>query len=106
MKRKTVMITGATSGIGEACARRFAASGYNLILTGRNTEKLESLKKDMGDGTEVLTLAFDVRDAGAAAAAVGSLQGGWREIDVLVNNAGLALGLERSMRATPKTGGQ
>ena len=55
MKRKTVMITGATSGIGEACARRFAASGYNLILTGRNTEKLESLKKDMGDGTEVLT---------------------------------------------------
>ena len=95
MKRKTVMITGATSGIGEACARRFAASGYNLILTGRNTEKLESLKKDMGDGTEVLTLAFDVRDAGAAAAAVGSLQGGWREIDVLVNNAGLALGLEK-----------
>ena len=95
MKRKTVMITGATSGIGEACARRFATSGYNLILTGRNTEKLESLKKDMGGGTEVLTLAFDVRDAGAAAAAVESLQGGWREIDVLVNNAGLALGLEK-----------
>ncbi len=95
MKRKTVMITGATSGIGEACARRFAASGYNLILTGRNTEKLESLRKDMGSGTEVLTLAFDVRDAGAAAAAVESLQGGWREIDVLVNNAGLALGLEK-----------
>ena len=60
------MITGATSGIGEACARRFAASGYDLILTGRNTAKLESLKESLAGETEVITLAFDVRDSEAA----------------------------------------
>ncbi len=96
------MITGATSGIGEACARRFAASGYDLILTGRNTAKLESLKESLAGETEVITLAFDVRDSEAAAAAVGSLQGKWSEVDVLVNNAGLALGLEKEYEGNPE----
>lgn len=96
------MITGATSGIGEACARRFAASGYDLILTGRNTAKLESLKESFAGETEVMTLAFDVRDSEAAAAAVGSLQGKWSEVDVLVNNAGLALGLEKEYEGNPE----
>ena len=102
MKRKIAMITGATSGIGEACARRFAASGYDLILTGRNTAKLESLKESLAGETEVMTLAFDVRDSEAAAAAVGSLQGKWSEVDVLVNNAGLALGLEKEYEGNPE----
>lgn len=102
MKRKIAMITGATSGIGEACARRFAASGYDLILTGRNTAKLESLKESLAGETEVMTLAFDVRDSEAAAAAVGSLQDKWSEVDVLVNNAGLALGLEKEYEGNPE----
>ena len=102
MKRKIAMITGATSGIGEACARRFAASGYDLILTGRNTAKLESLKESLAGETEVITLAFDVRDSEAAAAAVGSLQDKWSEVDVLVNNAGLALGLEKEYEGNPE----
>lgn len=96
MQKKTALITGATSGIGEACARKFAAGGYDLILTGRNIGKLESLKKELeGIKADVMTLAFDVRDRQAAEEAIASLQGKWREIDVLVNNAGLALGLDK-----------
>ena len=64
---KIALITGATSGIGEACARRFAQGGYNLILTGRNTGKLEILKKQLESmGIQVLALAFDVRNRDAA----------------------------------------
>ena len=75
---KIALITGATSGIGEGCARRFARGGYNLILTGRNTGKLEILKKELeAEGVEVLALAEE-----------------WRNVDVLINNAGLARGLE------------
>lgn len=89
------MITGATSGIGEGCARRFAKGGYNLIITGRNEKKLEALKLELGnDGTEVLTLCFDVRDREAAKAAIDSIPESWQDIDVLINNAGLARGLE------------
>ena len=92
---KIVMITGATSGIGLACARKFAANGDKLILTGRNEQKLEELRKELADkGTQVLTLVFDVRDREAAARCVNGLPTEWQEIDVLVNNAGLALGLE------------
>lgn len=91
---KIVLITGATSGIGEACARHFAESGYDLVLTGRNAEKLEAVKAKL-TGVEVKTLVFDVRDREAAKAAVGSLEGRWRDIDVLVNNAGLAIGLDK-----------
>ena len=94
-KRKIALITGATSGIGEGCARRFAMGGYNLILTGRNSDKLTSLKKELEEeGVHVLTLAFDVRDREAAKHAIDSLEDNWKEIDVLINNAGLARGLD------------
>lgn len=89
------MITGATSGIGQACARRFAQGGYNLILTARRDDKLQEVKQQLEkEGVEVLTLTFDVRDREAAHKAFGSLPDAWKNIDVLVNNAGLARGLE------------
>ena len=92
---KVVMITGATSGIGMACARKFAENGDRLILTGRNEDRLADIKKELvAQGADVLTLAFDVRDREKASQAVKSLPAEWQEIDVLVNNAGLALGLE------------
>ena len=76
MKGKIVLITGATSGIGEACARKFAAMGASLILNGRNVEKLNALRDELtASGTEVLTLPFDVRDRAAMRHAVDSLQG-------------------------------
>ncbi len=92
---KTVMITGATSGIGEACARKFGQKGYRLIITGRKASKLEAVASDMRSaGIEVLPLLFDVRDRDAARAAIEALPKEWSAIDVLINNAGLALGLE------------
>ena len=95
MKRKIALITGATSGIGEGCARRFAMGGYDLILTGRNAEKLASLKTELEkEGIQVLPLAFDVRDRAAAKQAIDSLEDRWKDIDVLINNAGLARGLD------------
>ena len=95
MKKKTVFITGATSGIGLGCAKKFADNGDRLILNGRNVEKLESVRQELSaKGTEVLLLPFDVRDREAARQAVESLPAEWQQIDVLVNNAGLALGLE------------
>ncbi len=95
MDKKTVLITGATSGIGEACARKFAQGGYRVIVTGRNEEKLKSLEEQLKEwGTETLTLCFDVRDREAATLAINSMPHEWQQIDVLVNNAGLALGLE------------
>lgn len=89
---KTVLITGATSGIGLACARKFAENGDKLILTGRNEHRLAELKKELD--TEVITLAFDVRDREKAKKYLNELPEPWQDIDVLVNNAGLALGLE------------
>ncbi len=90
------LITGATSGIGEACARKFAQGGYNIIITGRKADLLKSLADQLkGMGADVLTLLFDVRDAKAARAAVDSIPQEWRNIDVLINNAGLALGLDK-----------
>jgi len=91
---KTVLITGATSGIGEACARKFAADGWQVILNGRNQTRLTALAEELGrQGTRTLCLAFDVRDREKARQCVESLPEEWAEIDVLVNNAGLALGL-------------
>ena len=96
MERKTALITGATSGIGEACARKFAAGGYSLILNGRNLEKLETMKKAFeSSGTDTLTLAFDVRERDAAEKAIASMEGKWKDIDVLVNNAGLVIGVDK-----------
>ena len=94
--KKIALITGATSGIGEGCAKAFARSGYDLILTGRRQERLHQLSESLRTGgTEVVELVFDVRDRKATEAAVASLQGCWRDIDVLINNAGLALGLDK-----------
>lgn len=96
MKDRIVFITGATSGIGEGCARKFAAMGSDLILNGRNTEKLAELKAELtAKGVDVLTLPFDVRDREAMRAALDSLEGKWKNIDVLVNNAGLVIGLDK-----------
>lgn len=101
--KKIAMITGATSGIGEACARKFAEGGYNMIITGRNEKKLQSVKADLeAMGAEVIALVYDVRDAEACKTAVDSLQGQWRDIDVLVNNAGLALGLDKEYEGDPE----
>lgn len=94
--KKIAFITGTTSGIGQACAQKFAASGYNLIINGRNTDKLNEMRETLTQsGVEVLTLPFDVRDREATRNAIESLVSPWNQIDVLVNNAGLALGLDK-----------
>ena len=95
-------ITGASSGIGEACARKFAASGYILLLNARNTAKLQALQQELQTtyGIEVITLPFDVRDRKAAEAALHQLPAEYQAIDVLVNNAGLALGIDKEYEGT------
>jgi len=97
MKQSLVFITGASSGIGEGCARKFASQGSNLILNARSVDKLEALKQELETlyGVEILLLAFDVRDRQAATAAIDSLEGKWRDIDVLINNAGLVIGVDK-----------
>lgn len=97
MKDKIVLITGATSGIGEGCARKFASQGANLILNGRNIQKLDALKADLENrfGVRILLLPFDVRDRKAATAAIASLSGKWADIDILINNAGLVIGVDK-----------
>ena len=92
---KIVLITGATSGIGLGCARKFAENGDKVILTGRNEQRLAEIRQELeAKGREVLSLAFDVRDSQQAQQCINDLPEEWQEIDVLVNNAGLALGLE------------
>jgi NADP-dependent 3-hydroxy acid dehydrogenase YdfG len=94
MSNKTILITGATSGIGEAAARIFAVNKYNLIITGRRQERLEKLADELRkQNVEVLTLCFDVRKSSEVEKSISSLQGNWKNIDVLINNAGLASGL-------------
>lgn len=96
MEKKIVMVTGATSGIGEACARKFASGGYNVIITGRRGEKLDALRRELESmGAEVLAMQFDVRERESARKAVDFLKGKWAKIEVLINNAGLALGLDK-----------
>ncbi len=114
---KIVLITGATSGFGEACARRFAAAGYRIIITGRRKERLEKLQQELDPtapvgqsdapagssqptnpsaqsrpAARVLPLVFDVRDKEAVFATLTNLPEDWKKIDILINNAGLALG--------------
>lgn len=86
------MITGATSGFGEAMAQLFAAKGHRLIITGRRDSRLQALKSALSANAEVLTLCFDVRSREDVEQAFASLPEKWQAIDVLVNNAGLALG--------------
>jgi NADP-dependent 3-hydroxy acid dehydrogenase YdfG len=89
-----VLITGATSGIGKACAEKFAAAKNNLIITGRRQERLEALKAELeaAHGIKVLACCFDVQDKTAVFNAINSLPEEWKNIDLLINNAGLALG--------------
>ena len=94
MERKIALITGASSGIGKACALILAKNGYNLIVTGRRKERLEELKKEVPEGIEVLPLIFDVRDKEAVFRILGNLPDRWKNIDVLINNAGNAHGLD------------
>lgn len=95
MTKKIALITGATSGIGAACARRFAQGGYDLIVTGRRHEELQKLRSEIERlGVEAWPLCFDVRDRAATQTAIAGLPERWQQIDVLVNNAGLARGLE------------
>lgn len=92
---KTVLITGATSGIGKATAALLAANGYRLILTGRRTDRLTEIKTELEKlyQTDIVCLPFDIRDKNAVHAAVNSIPEDFKPIDVLVNNAGLAVGL-------------
>ena len=92
-----VFITGASSGIGAACARKFAKEGYTLILNARSIDKLQALKTELETtyGTDIILLPFDVRDRKAAAKAINSLPENYQAIDILVNNAGLALGMDK-----------
>jgi len=94
---QTALVTGATAGFGEAIARRLVHEGFRVIATGRRVERLDALQKELGEA--LLPFALDVTDADAVAALPSSLPEGWREIDVLINNAGLALGLDPAQKA-------
>ena len=94
MAERNVLLTGATSGIGEATARILAKHKYNLILCGRRQDRLSALEKELSPQTRVTTLCFDVRDQASVESALKSLQGQWKTIDVLINNAGNAHGLD------------
>jgi len=91
---KIALITGASSGFGKAAAEKFAANGYNIIITGRREHLLLDLQKELTKsyGIEVLPLVFDVRDREASTSNIAQLPKNWQQIDVLLNNAGLALG--------------
>jgi len=90
----TVFITGATSGIGRACAHKFAAAGYRLVITGRRRERLDALQAQLktDHGTECHCLCFDVQDRQSVFAAVETLPPAFQSMSILINNAGLALG--------------
>lgn len=91
---RTVLITGATAGIGEATARLLASNNFRLILCGRRADRLKQLQQELSVKTEVTTLTFDVRNRKEVASALQSLPEGWKKIDVLINNAGGAHGLD------------
>jgi 3-hydroxy acid dehydrogenase / malonic semialdehyde reductase len=93
---KTVFISGATSGIGLACAQKFASESYNLIITGRRKDRLEKITKELQQlyRVEVLPICFDVQNRTEVFQHLSNLPKEWQEIDVVINNAGLALGRE------------
>lgn len=94
---KITLITGATSGIGKACAYKFAENGHSLILTGRRQERLDEIKSDITRkyNVDVLTLCFDIRSNNEVEKAIDSLSDEWCNIAILINNAGLAVGLNK-----------
>ena len=94
---KTVLVTGASSGIGKGCARKFASQGARVILNSRSTDKLEALAEELKAeyGAECYVMPFDVCDRKAAAVALEALPDEWKSIDVLINNAGLAVGVDK-----------
>ncbi len=96
---KTVLITGASSGFGEACAHQFAATGARLIICARRESRLTELAQKLSTQTDVLAEILDVRDQDAVFQFVAALPDDWKNIDVLVNNAGLALGLDSADKA-------
>jgi len=96
---KTVLITGATSGFGAAAVRRFANAGWRIVATGRRVERLQPLVEEYGADT-VHAAAFDIRDETALEAALSALPGRFADIDVLINNAGLALGTAPAQTAS------
>ena len=100
---KTILITGASSGIGEGCARKFASQGARIILNSRSTEKLESLAQDLKEkyNADCYVMPFDVCDRDSAAAALKALPEEWQSIDVLINNAGLAIGVDKEHEGNP-----
>jgi len=89
-----VLITGATSGFGEACAKKFAANGYDLIITGRRAERLQLLQQQLEQqhSIKVLPLHFDVRDEKMVTTTLNAIPEQWKAVDILINNAGLAMG--------------
>jgi 3-hydroxy acid dehydrogenase/malonic semialdehyde reductase len=91
---KIILVTGATSGFGKAIAEKFGASGYDVIIAGRRKDRLEQLGKELKDkyGTDSFQLEMDVQDREGVAQAIGNLPERWKAIDLLINNAGLALG--------------
>ena len=94
LQNRIVFVTGASSGIGEACARAFAKQGARLLLCARRQDRLDALARELSD-VQVHTFTLDVTDAAAVAQTLGALPEAWKPIDVLVNNAGKALGLEK-----------
>ncbi|MGO1117543.1 SDR family oxidoreductase [Rhodovibrionaceae bacterium A322] len=96
-KELTVFVTGATAGFGKATARRFAEAGAKVIVTGRRADRLNALKEELGDNVQIA--AFDVQSEEEVEAALAALPEGFRDINVLVNNAGLALGLSSADQA-------
>ena len=102
--RKIVLITGSTDGIGKGCARKFAAQGYSLILNGRDVHKLEALKQELTGryACDVFLLPFDVRDREAAGKAVRNLPENRQAVSILINNAGLVLGVEKEFDVDPE----
>lgn len=101
LKTKTVFITGASSGIGAACAKQFAKHGANLILTARRVDRLENLAKELRDKYQVriITIQLDVRDKEQVLDKIKTLASEWQNIDILVNNAGLALSTDKMQDA-------
>jgi len=95
----TALITGASSGFGRAVARRFAAAGWRLVLAARRMERLEELREELGGAAAMHLWSLDVRDREAVFAGVAALPKEFAAVDLLVNNAGLALGLEPAWRA-------